>query len=104
MRVFTDKENGMPLYNVELALKCTMVVQAEDCDDARDIAYANWKEAIDDADARPMIHVTGDVTQERHLRDGWDGQCVPYGGDGNTRISTLLKHNAGHERPGKAQL
>ena len=84
----------MQLYNVELTLKCTMVVQAEDCDDARDVAYANWKEAIDDADARPMLHVTGDVTQERHLRDGWDGQCLPYGGDGNTRINALLPHNA----------
>ncbi len=41
----------------------------------------------------PSLHVTGDVTQERHLRDGWDGQCIPYGGDGNTKISALL-HNA----------
>ena len=87
----TEKE--MPLYNVDVALKCTMVVQAEDEDHAQDVACDNYREALNDCDARPSLHVTGDVTQERHLRDGWDGQCIPYGGEGNTKISALL-HNA----------
>lgn len=36
------------------------------------------------------------VRSEAHLRDGWDGMCLPYGGDGNTRIKDLLAHNANH--------
>ena len=91
----------MPLYNVDVALKCTMVVQAEDEDHAQDVACDNYREALDDCDARPSLHVTGDVTQERHLRDGWDGQCIPYGGEGNTKISALL-HNV--ELTGAARL
>lgn len=80
----------MPLYNVELTINCTMVVQAEDAGDAHDIAYDNWKDGLSDADPSPQLQVTGEVTHEKHLRDGWDGMCLPYGGDGKTRISSLL--------------
>ena len=83
----------MPLYNVDVPLKCTMVVLADDEDHAKDVALYNHRDGFKDSDAVPIPHVTGEVTQERHLREGWDGQCLPYGGDGNTRISTLL-HNA----------
>ena len=80
----------MPLYNVEVTLKCTMVVQADDEEHARDVSGDNWKAALSDCDARPSQNVTGEVTKEKHLRDGWDGQCLPYGGDGSTRLSELL--------------
>jgi len=34
------------------------------------------------------------VTSEKHLRDGWDVECVPYGGAGNARLRDLLPPNA----------
>lgn len=80
----------MPLYNVDLTLKCTMVVQADDEDDAHEEALYHWREGVSDSDARPTLHITGEVTKESHLRDGWDGMCIPYGGNGNTRIKDLL--------------
>lgn len=80
----------MPLYNVDLTLTCTMVVQADDKDRAYDVALCNWRDGISDSDARPTVIVTGDVRREAHLRGGWDGHCIPYGGDGHTQIKDLL--------------
>ena len=28
------------------------------------------------------------------LDHGWDGECIPYGGDGNTRLGVILTPNA----------
>ena len=84
----------MPLYNVEVSVRCTMVVQADDAEHAFDVARNDWREGVSDSDASPTVIVTGDVRSEAHLREGWDGMCLPYGGDGNTRIKDLLAHNA----------
>ena len=84
----------MPLYNVTVSLETTMVVFADDEGHAYWVAKENTREAIDNDRPDPDVRVRGEVTRERHLRDGWDGQCVPYGGDGHTRISALLPHNA----------
>jgi len=27
------------------------------------------------------------------LAHGWDGECIPYGGDGNTKLADLLVPN-----------
>ena len=84
----------MPIYNVKVTIETTMVIVADDEDHAYDIARDEAREAINDNRPDPNIDVRGEVTSIQHLRDGWDGNCVPYGGDGNTRLSELLMHNA----------
>lgn len=80
----------MPLYNVTVFLETQIVVVADDEDHAYQVAQENSREAIDNDRPAPDVRVRGEVTSEKHLRDGWDGQCVPYGGDGNAKISELL--------------
>lgn len=87
------KELEMPLYNVTVTLETKIVVVADDEDHAWQVARNEAREAIDNDRPDPDVHVRGEITSEKHLRDGWDGQCVPYGGDRNTRISALLTHN-----------
>lgn len=94
MRVFTDKEIQMPLYNVTVTLETKIVVVADDEDHAWQVASDEARDAIDNDRPAPDVSVRGEVTSEKHLRDGWDAECVPYGGDGNTRIGALLQHNA----------
>ena len=79
------------IYNVTVTYEATMVVIAEDADHAFEVAYENAKSGIEDSGEGPSVHVTGEITAEKHLRDGWDVECVPYGGDGNTRIGDYLK-------------
>ncbi|GAA4400510.1 hypothetical protein [Quisquiliibacterium transsilvanicum] len=76
----------MKLY--EVSVEFTMVVQAGDEEDAWDVARENVRDAVGDAD--PHLHVVRRVTGAAQLRDGWDGMCIPYGGDGNTRIKDIL--------------
>lgn len=80
----------MPLYNVNVAIKFTMVVQADDESHAFDVAEDNFKAGMADAEPNTVIAVTGRVIRAEDLRDGWDAECLPYGGDGNTRIGELL--------------
>jgi len=89
-----NKENEMTIYNVTLTLETTVVVVADDPEHAIDVARDNARRAIEDAPDGPEFDVSGEVTSERNLRDGWDGDCIPYGGDGNTRIKDLLTPNA----------
>lgn len=80
----------MPIYNVRMTFETTMVVVADDENHALEVAKENTQRAIDDTSDRPKFDVRGEVTMEGHLRDEWDGWCVPYGGDGNTRLRKLL--------------
>lgn len=80
----------MPLYNVTVTLSTTMVVLADDEDHAYQVAEENTRDAIDNDRPDPFVNVRGEVTSERHLRDGWNAQCLPYGGDGSTRLHDLL--------------
>lgn len=80
----------MPIYNVTATTTTTMVVIAESEAEARLVAADNVKQAYEDACEPAQLSVTGEVTHERHLRDGWDADCVPYGGDRNTRLRDLL--------------
>ena len=81
----------MPLYNVSVAINFTMVVQADDESHAFDVADNSYKEDMVDNDPHAVIAVTGGVIRAEDLRDGWDAECIPYGGDRNTRIGELLK-------------
>lgn len=71
----------MTLYNVEVKLTMTMVVQAEDESHAQDVAEADWKESLSDSSPHPQFNVTGEVRKASNLHDGWDEGCYPYGGD-----------------------
>ena len=85
----------MTIYNVRVTFETTMVVIAGDEDEACVIAVKNAKRAIDDDGTDPDADVLGEVVSKKHLRDGWDENCVPYGGDGNTRLRDLLTPNMG---------
>ena len=80
----------MPLYNVTVRLETTIVVLADDEEHAYQVAQENTREAIDNDRPDPNVNVRGEVTRERHLREGWDTNCLPYGGDGSTRLSAYL--------------
>lgn len=81
----------MPLYRALITMTTHVVVIADDEEQARFVAKDNAKQAFsDDLDCPPEVSVFGEVTNVTQLRDGWDGACVPYGGDGNTRIGELL--------------
>ena len=77
----------MPLYNVEVSM--TIVVFAEDECDALDVAASNARQAMSDAD--PDAFIRGEVKSLKDLCEFWDGDCIAYGGDGNTRISAYLE-------------
>jgi hypothetical protein len=78
----------MKPYAVEVSF--TMVVMAEDETDAYQCARENASEAWGDT-YDPRIDVCEQMQTEADLkRHRWDGQCIPYGGDGNTRLSDIL--------------
>ena len=83
----------MALYNVRVKLDMVMVVEAVDDDQAKRLARQDWSEAVSDADIRPVVTISDVVTRLDQLCDGWDGECIPYGGDGNTRLKELLATN-----------
>jgi hypothetical protein len=80
----------MPLYNVEVTVRYTIVVSADNEDKAEDVARENWGEGLKDADPWPELDIRGEIKTESNLRDGWDENCLPYGGDGKTRIGDIL--------------
>ena len=77
----------MGLYRVELTV--VAVVEADDEIDAITAAEDDKREIFGDSDGLE-ITVWGEVTKLEDLTDGWDGNCIPYGGDGNTSIRELL--------------
>jgi len=83
----------MPIFNVIATMQTSMVVIADDEDHAWEVAQEHAQEAFDDANAPYQTHVTGEVKKVEHLRSGWDGDCIPYGGDENTRLRDLLTPN-----------
>ncbi len=78
----------MPIFNVIASMQTTMVVVAHDKDHAWEVAQEYAAQAFDDE--VPQTYITGEVFSLRHLHSGWDGECVPYGGDGNTRLGDLF--------------
>lgn len=75
-------------YFVEYTI--TAVVMAEDETDAFNRARHYLRDAVNDA-GEVEVWVRNEVKTAADLEDGWDEDCVPYGGDGNTRIREYLK-------------
>lgn len=69
------------------------VVMAEDGPHAHQVALNHKREIFGD-DADPRIELEGVVAKTEDLTGtGWDGACIPYGGDGSTRLHELLVPN-----------
>lgn len=85
----------MKAYMVEITTHA--VVMADDEAHAYDVAENYKRDAFHD-DPNPRIEIWGEVVRVDQLEHGWDGECIPYGGDGNTRLGALLTANAPHNR------
>jgi hypothetical protein len=76
----------MKPFVVEFRIRA--VVMGEDESDAYCNAMNNWREIASDSPA--IIDVEREVFSAKDLPSEWDLQCIPYGGDGNTRLEALL--------------
>ena len=83
----------MALYNVRVTKTTLMVVEAEDAEMAAHLARCDADEAFrDDYSSDDEVDVLDEITSLNHLRDGWDGNCTPYGDNNRRRIiSEILK-------------
>jgi hypothetical protein len=65
------------------------IIVAENEEEAADIAVEEEHSILTDEtcehDAPEVVASEADLT-----RHGWDGECIPYGGDGNTRLKNLF--------------
>jgi hypothetical protein len=77
----------MKPFVVEFTLRT--VVMAEDESDAYSVAEDEFREIA--SDARPDVDVEREVHSAKDLPTGWDLRCIPYGGDGNTRLDAILE-------------
>ena len=84
----------MPVYSVDLST--TVVVQAVDAVDAFRKAMREQRTICTEGDM--TIDVGAEIRSLSELTSMWDGECLPYGGDGNTRLKDLLP-NAGPKPP-----
>lgn len=78
----------MKPYAVEVSF--TMIVMAESEDVTCEAALLDADEAWGDTPDKNYTTL-GEIKTEADLkRYQWDGQCIPYGGDGETRLSDIL--------------
>ncbi len=80
------------IFEVRIALYA--VVAAEDESHAREVARRNASSILGD-DGDPYIDVLREAKTIQDLGHGWNGECLPYGGDGQTTLSKLLKESDG---------
>lgn len=79
------------LFAVEL--RTVAIVQALDEYNAYAVARAEQREICGDVELD--IDLLGEVNSESDVVSyGWDSRCLPYGGDGETRLSELLSKPA----------
>lgn len=75
----------MKLYTAKVTFD--FVVVAENTNDAFGVALANMRDAFSDLD-RHDVDVDIDSGANAYK---WDDECIPYGGDGNTRTGEYKK-------------
>lgn len=80
----------MAFFMVEITTYA--VVMAYDESHARSVAD-EFKENIFSDDWNPEVNVNGVIDDVSKLAHGWDGECIPYGGDGNTTLAELMVPN-----------
>lgn len=76
----------MKPFVVEMTI-CT-VVMADDEHHAFSVARDAFRDIA--SDETPEVFVRSEVRGEVDLPDGWDLECLPYGGDGSTRLEALI--------------
>jgi len=76
------------LFEIEITIRS--VVQADDATHALMVARESADEIINEIDSLDCIDVMREVREAAHLPNGWNIDCLPYGGDGRTRISAIL--------------
>ncbi|MCY1540419.1 hypothetical protein D9M68_760580 [compost metagenome] len=76
----------MPIFQIEYEFSA--VVQADSLEDAEAAARSVWREAAHDH--TPDFKSIEPVQRLSELSGGWDGKCLPYNGDGATRLEELL--------------
>lgn len=80
----------MKLFTVDLTI--TTVVMAACEEDAHGAAMDNLYDIMHDND--PDVDVVGEITGLDRLPGNWDGDCLPYGGDGDIPLKDLLPETA----------
>jgi hypothetical protein len=73
-------------------MKTTVVVMASDAFHALQVAKENRREIELDSELEPGIAFP--VVSLADLPGEWDGECLPYGGDGETPLKDLLTPSA----------
>lgn len=78
-----------------VAMTVTALVQADSAEKAMSVSKDSLREIAGDVLRRDIaVGVIAEITSLAGLPDGWDGRCLPYGGDGNTRLSQMLPERA----------
>ncbi|WP_157778782.1 hypothetical protein [Massilia violaceinigra] len=76
----------MKPYVIEYTVRT--VVMGESESEAYSAALDEWREVA--GDSTPDVDVSDEVHSAKDLPSGWDLQCIPYGGDGTTRLEHLI--------------
>lgn len=76
----------MKAFVVEVTLD--VVVMAEDLMGAYLATRAHWRDIAHDQEA--CLDDAREVSSPSDLPDGWDLECIPYGGDGSTRLGSII--------------
>ena len=76
----------MALFTVELT--DFIVVVADDASHAYEMARDHRTAAC--MDSQPEYNVVGEVKTLGELPGDWDGDCLPYGGDGKATLGEIL--------------
>jgi len=81
------------IFSVNITV--TTLVQADNHADAVQVAKDEFREIASDTLPKDIIiGVMSEITAVTGLPDGWDGRCLPYGGDGKTRLVDILAERA----------
>lgn len=77
-------------YSVEIGI--VTVVMATDSTHAMQVAEETARESLGDISETDYDYGFGrEIKDEKQLSSiGWDGECLPYGGDGKTRLKDIL--------------
>ena len=81
----------MTIYAVIVTKETVAMVQAADAGEAKAIARRNVNEILRECPTDATVDSHGVISTQAELAPfGWDAQCLPYGGDGNTRLGAIL--------------
>lgn len=79
------------IFAVTVSQETTAMVQADSAIEAIDKARRNAREILGECTQDVVVDVRAEITAQSQLtKHGWDGWCLPYGGDGKARLSEIL--------------